>query len=101
MVTVEDVRQVLRAILDPELRINLVDLGLIYRIEVQEDGVVEVDMTLTALGCPEAPRIVTLVKNSIEALEGVKEARVNLVWSPPWTPERMSERARKALGLLR
>lgn len=98
MVTEEQVRDVLRTILDPEIRINLVDLGLIYRVEVQDDGVVEVDMTLTALGCPEGPRIVALAKNSIEMLEGVREARVNLVWSPPWKPEMMSERAKRALG---
>lgn len=98
VVSEEQVREALRAVKDPEIRINLVDLGLVYRVEVKDDGVVEADITLTALGCPAAPQIVAEAKQAIERLEGVREARVNLVWNPPWKPDMMSERARRALG---
>lgn len=101
MVTEEQVREALRSVKDPELGLNLVDLGLVYRIQVLPDGVVEADITLTALGCPAAPAIVAQAKEAIEQLEGVKEARVHLVWNPPWKPKMMSERAKRALGFLR
>ena len=90
--------EALKAVKDPEIPINVVDLGLIYRLDVAEDGTVEVDMTLTAIGCPAAPQMLEAAKLAIESVEGVKEAKVNLVWTPPWTPDRMSERAKRALG---
>ncbi|GAB6876967.1 metal-sulfur cluster assembly factor [Thermaerobacter litoralis] len=97
-VTEEQVREALTDVIDPEIGLNVVDLGLVYRCEVDDEGVVEVDMTLTAIGCPLGDQIVSQAKQAIERLEGVKEARVRLVWSPPWRPEMMSERARMLLG---
>jgi len=88
----------LKQVKDPEIPINIVDLGLVYRLDISDDGVVEMDMTLTALGCPAAPQILEAARLAVEAVEGVREAKVNLVWMPPWSPERMSERARRALG---
>lgn len=97
MVTEEQVRAALKTVKDPEIPINLVDLGLIYKVEIDQ-GKVDIDMTLTAMGCPAAPQIVAQVKEAVEAVPGVDEASVNLVWSPPWKPEMMSERAKRALG---
>lgn len=98
MVSQQQVLEALRTVKDPELGINLVDLGLVYRVDVDPGGVVEADITLTALGCPAAPQIVAEAREAIRRVAGVREARVNLVWNPPWSPERMSERARRALG---
>lgn len=89
--------EALKKVKDPEIPINVVDLGLIYRLDILDDGVVEADMTLTAIGCPAAPEIIEAAKLAIESVDGVKEAKVNLVWTPPWSKDRMSERARRAL----
>lgn len=94
----EKVLAALKTVKDPEIPINVVDLGLIYRLDLHDDGRVEVDMTLTSIGCPVAPQIIEAAKMAIESVEGVKEAQVNLVWTPPWGPERMSDRAKRALG---
>lgn len=98
MVDKEQVLAALKQVKDPEIPINIVDLGLVYRLDISDDGVVEMDMTLTALGCPAAPQILEAARLAVESVEGVREAKVNLVWMPPWSPERMSERARRALG---
>jgi FeS assembly SUF system protein len=99
MVTKESVMSVLSECYDPEIPVNIVDLGLIYDVRIDnEAGQVEVDMTLTAPGCPMSEVIGADVKSKLESLEGVKQASVNVVWEPPWTPERMSEDARKSLG---
>ena len=94
----EKVLEALKKVKDPEIPINVVDLGLVYRLDVDDEGRVEVDMTLTALGCPAAPQILEAARIAIESVDGVKEAKVNLVWTPPWTPDRMSDRAKRALG---
>jgi len=99
MVTEEDVKQALKTVMDPELGLNVVDLGLIYRIEVKENDVVEVDMTLTFPGCPLAARIVADVERTILSIPGVKDAIVNLVFDPPWTPAMLSDEAKKMLSL--
>ncbi|HEX6988785.1 MAG TPA: iron-sulfur cluster assembly protein [Bacillota bacterium] len=98
MVDKEQVLAALKQVKDPEIPINIVDLGLVYRLDISDDGVVDMDMTLTAIGCPAAPQILTAARLAVESVDGVREARVNLVWMPPWTPDRMSDRAKRALG---
>lgn len=97
MASKEAVMTALRECYDPEIPVNVVDLGLIYDVRI-DDGSVEVDMTLTAPGCPMSAMISEDVKSRIEQVEGVKEAVVNMVWEPVWTPEKMSDDARKSLG---
>ena len=99
----DDVLNALKQCYDPEIPVNIVDLGLIYKIrfdnvpEGQQD--VTIDMTLTAQGCPEHVNISAQVKSRVEQLPGVRNANVNVVWDPPWTPERLSHEARKQLGI--
>jgi metal-sulfur cluster biosynthetic enzyme len=99
----DDVLNALKQCYDPEIPVNIVDLGLIYNIrfddlpEGQQD--VTVDMTLTAHGCPEHVNISAQVKSRVEQLPGVRNANVNVVWEPAWTPERLSPEARKQLGI--
>jgi FeS assembly SUF system protein len=89
----------LRTCYDPELPVNIVELGLIYGLEVTADGVVKVDMTLTAPNCPAAGSLPAEVRSKIKAIPDVVDARVRLVWDPPWTQDRLSEAARLELGL--
>jgi metal-sulfur cluster biosynthetic enzyme len=89
----------LREIIDPELGINLVDLGLIYEVKVEKKGHVEVKMTLTSIGCPLAGFFAMQVEEKVKSVKGVKEAHVHVVWEPAWTPEMMSKEAKKALGI--
>ena len=101
--TQDDVLDALKQCYDPEIPVNIVDLGLIY--EVRFDAApdnrqdVTVDMTLTAQGCPAHVMISDQVKARLEQLPGVRNANVNVVWNPPWTPERLSPEARKQLGI--
>jgi len=101
--TQDDVLSALRQCYDPEIPVNIVDLGLIYDIhlntapESQQD--ITIDMTLTQQGCPEHVNISAQVKSRVEQLPGVRDAVVNIVWNPPWTPERLSPDARKQLGI--
>ena len=98
MKTIEDqVRVALKNVVDPELRINIVDLGLVYDVR-EEGGVVEVEMTLTSPGCPLAGVIDSRVKEEVGKVKGVKEISVELTWDPPWTSEMMSEEAKAELG---
>ncbi len=92
--------EALRTVHDPEIPVNIYDLGLIYRLEVDDKGVVEVEMTLTAPGCPVAGTLPHEVGRVIDAVPGVSEATVRLVWHPAWTQERMSEAALLQLGML-
>jgi FeS assembly SUF system protein len=94
----ERIIDVLRTCYDPEIPVNIYDLGLIYDIEITPEGGVTVRMTLTAPGCPVAFSLPAEVEAKLRSLEGVAEARVELVWDPPWTPDRMSETARLQLG---
>ena len=98
MVTNEQVYEVLRQCYDPEIPVNLVDLGLIYDVRV-DDGHVEVVMTLTARGCPAHSFISEQVRQRVAEIPGVKSAQVRVVWDPPWDISRLSEAARKQLGL--
>jgi metal-sulfur cluster biosynthetic enzyme len=116
-VTEQDVLSALKSCYDPEIPVNIVDLGLIYTIrfetvpagtnpiatnndmpeETKQD--VAIDMTLTAQGCPEHVNISAQVKSRIEQLPGIRNVNVNVVWTPPWTPERLSPDAKKQLGI--
>ena len=95
----EDVIEVLREVYDPEIPVNIVDLGLVYEINLQP-GRVDVKRTLTAMGCPMAGDVMADVRDHLLQLEGVEEAGVELVYEPPWTPERMTEDARWELGMV-
>lgn len=98
MLTEKDVMDKLREVPDPELGISVVDLGLIYGVEIEKDGLVTVNMTLTTIGCPLFSLIAEPIKEKVGKLEGVKEVLVNLSFDPPWTPEMMSEEAKIHLG---
>ena len=97
MVTVEQVRDALRAVKDPELNLNVVDLGLVYEIEGSDSGAVHMEMTLTSPGCPVGPEMLSDAHGVIEKLEGVTKVDVELVWEPYWTPEKMDPRVRSLL----
>jgi FeS assembly SUF system protein len=92
--------EALKTVRDPEIPVNLVDLGLIYELIVNKDGVVYVEMTLTTPACPVAGALPGQVRDAIASVPGVQDARVKLIWSPPWTKDRMSEEAKLELGLL-
>jgi metal-sulfur cluster biosynthetic enzyme len=89
----------LRKVKDPELGLNIVDLGLVYDIIVDANNNIHVDMTLTSPGCPAGPQIMTDVERALQALPGVGDVELNLVWSPYWTPERIEPRVRAYMGL--
>jgi len=97
--TREDVREGLKNVYDPEIGINIVDLGLVYGADISETGDVLVTMTLTSLGCPLGPVIVQEVQNALKDFQGIGEVDVKLVWSPPWSPDLMSEDAKDELGM--
>jgi FeS assembly SUF system protein len=96
-VTQEQVLDALREVYDPEIGINVVDLGLVYRVEVH-GGNVDVDLTMTAPGCPVYGPMVEMAEEAIRSVPGVRDVHVQLVWDPPWTPDRMAEDVRRALG---
>jgi metal-sulfur cluster biosynthetic enzyme len=107
-ITEQDVLSALKSCYDPEIPVNIVDLGLIYKVdfsstpadtpaEAKQD--VTVEMTLTAQGCPEHVNISAQVKSRIEQLPGISTCTVNVVWTPPWTPERLSPDAKRQLGI--
>lgn len=91
--------EALRGVYDPELPVNIYDLGLIYQLQVGADGQVKIAMTLTAPGCPVAQTFPATVEEKVRAVPGVNSAQVEIVWEPPWDQTRMSERARLELGL--
>jgi FeS assembly SUF system protein len=94
------VREAISAIYDPELPVNLLELGLIYELMVRRDGIVYIEMTLTAPNCPVAGTLPGQVQNIVSLVPGVLVVLLELVWDPPWTQDRMSEAARLELGLL-
>jgi len=98
MATDIELIEALKEVIDPELMVNIVDLGLIYDVS-QEEGKVEVDMTLTSPTCPAGPQLIQQSKMALEKLKDVDEAEIKLVMSPPWTPERMTDEARDELGI--
>jgi FeS assembly SUF system protein len=96
----EPVLDALKTVQDPEIPVNLVELGLIYELVVKKGGIVFVEMTLTTPSCPVAASMPGEVKAAVAAVAGVNEARVKLVWTPTWTQDRMSEEAKLELGLM-
>lgn len=96
----EQVVRMLKTVFDPEIPINIYDLGLIYSIEVSDEGVLDIDMTLTAPNCPAADFIIEDVRMKTEGIEGIKAVNINLVFDPPWSQDRMSEEAKLELGFL-
>ena len=96
----EKIVAMLKTVYDPEIPVNVYDLGLIYKIDVSEAGEVVIDMTLTAPNCPAADFIMEDVRQKVESIEGVKTATVNLVFEPEWDKDMMSEEAKLELGFL-
>jgi metal-sulfur cluster biosynthetic enzyme len=96
-VTEDAVRQALRTVKDPELNLNIVDLGLVYDVEV-EDGEVGIRMTLTSPGCPAGPQIMNDIHKTLRPMEGVKDVDIEIVWEPYWTPEKIEPKVRAMLG---
>jgi metal-sulfur cluster biosynthetic enzyme len=94
----EAILNALKTVKDPELNLNVVDLGLVYAIATHEDQV-DVEMTLTTPACPAGPEILRNAQSALEALDGIAKANVKLVMSPPWSVERMSDAARDELGI--
>ena len=95
----ERIVDVLKTVYDPEIPVNIYDLGLIYKIDVKDDATVDIDMTFTAPTCPAADFILEDVRQKVDALDGVKSATVNLVFEPAWDQSMLSEEARLELGL--
>ena len=95
----EKIVDVLKTVYDPEIPVNIYDLGLIYKIDVKDDATVDIDMTFTAPTCPAADFILEDVRQKVDALDGVKAATVNLVFEPAWDQSMLSEEARLELGL--
>ncbi|WP_299092662.1 metal-sulfur cluster assembly factor [uncultured Metabacillus sp.] len=95
----ENILGALETVVDPELGVDIVNLGLVYDVDMDEQGKTEVTMTLTSMGCPLAGTIVEQVKNALYDIPEVKEVEVNIVWSPPWTKDKMSRIAKIALGI--
>lgn len=96
----ERIVEVLKTVYDPEIPVDIYNLGLIYRVELQDNGQLEVDMTLTAPNCPAADFIVEDVRLKLDGIEGVTEAKINLVFEPEWDKDMMSEEAKLELGFL-
>ena len=96
----ERIVDMLKTVYDPEIPVNVYDLGLIYKIDLQENGDVSIDMTLTAPSCPAADFIMEDIRQKIESVEGVKSAQINLVFEPEWDKDMMSEEAKLELGFL-
>ncbi|MCD8031301.1 MAG: iron-sulfur cluster assembly protein [Bacteroides sp.] len=98
--TEEKIVRMLKTVFDPEIPVNVYDLGLIYNIDLQEDGELILDMTLTAPNCPAADFIMEDVRQKVESVEGVTSATINLVFEPEWDKDMMSEEAKLELGFL-
>ena len=96
--TEEAVREALRQVVDPELGINIVDLGLVYDVEISQEGAISIEYTLTTMGCPIGPLIEHQMQSFLENVPGVTSVEAEMVLRPPWTPEMMSEEAKAALG---
>jgi metal-sulfur cluster biosynthetic enzyme len=97
MVTEESVMQALKDVYDPEIGVNVVDLGLVYRVEVH-GGNVEIDLTMTTPACPAYEMLTDTAEQAIKSLDGVQNVHVELVWEPPWTPDMMDDDIKRALG---
>ena len=98
MVTVDDVEAALTNVIDPELGLDFVELGLIYGIEIEQPGTVHVTFTLTTPACPIGPQVTEQIEEFVGELDGVQDVTTSMVFAPPWSPDRMSEDAKFALG---
>ena len=98
-VTQEEVFEALRDVYDPEIPVNIVDLGLVYAVDIDDSNQVYVEMTLTAAGCGMGPFIAQNAEWAVTEIEGVEEAHVEVVFDPPWSPERITDEGRKLLGM--
>jgi FeS assembly SUF system protein len=95
----DEIVQALKTVYDPEIPADIYEIGLIYKVDVDDDRVVKVDMTLTTPNCPSAAELPAMVENAVASVAGVREAKVNIVWDPPWDPSRMSDEARAVLNM--
>jgi metal-sulfur cluster biosynthetic enzyme len=95
--TGDAVRQTLRTVKDPELNLNIIDLGLVYDVEV-EDGNVHIQMTLTSPGCPAGPQIMNDIHKTLRPMDGVQDVDIEIVWEPYWTPEKIEPKIRAMMG---
>jgi FeS assembly SUF system protein len=93
-----DIIGALKTVYDPEIPADIYELGLIYRVDIEDDRSVKIDMTLTAPGCPVAGEMPGWVQNAVASVEGIMDVEVNMTFDPPWTPDRMSEEAQIAVG---
>lgn len=96
----QDIIKILHTIYDPEIPVNIYDLGLIYSVTIDDNFHVKVEMTLTAPGCPVAQTFPGIVADAVKSVDGVVDATVELVWDPPWTQDKMSEAAKLQLGFI-
>lgn len=94
----DDIVAALKTVYDPEIPTDIYELGLVYKVDIEDDGSVKIDMTLTAPGCPVAGEMPGWVQNAVATVAGVSNVEVNMVFDPPWTPDRMSEEAQVAIG---
>ena len=94
----DDIVSALKTVYDPEIPADIYELGLIYKVDIEDDRTVKIDMTLTAPGCPVAGEMPGWVENAVRTVEGVMDVEVDMVFDPPWTPDRMSEEAQIAVG---
>lgn len=92
-------REALKVVRDPEIPVNIVDLGLVYRLEADQDGAVEIDMTLTSMGCPVQDMIQADAELACMKVDGVSKVTVNFVWSPPWSTDKMSDDGKKQMRM--
>jgi FeS assembly SUF system protein len=99
MPTNEEVYKELKQVYDPEIPVNIVDLGLVYDVKVEDTGVCNITMTLTSQACPEARTIPEVVKRRVNSIQGIKGTEVQIVWDPAWTPQRISAEGRSILGI--
>jgi FeS assembly SUF system protein len=95
----DDIVGAIKTVYDPEIPADIYELGLIYKVDIDDDHMVHIDMTLTTPNCPSAAELPAQVENAVAGVSGVREAKVNIVWDPPWDPSRMSDEARSVLNM--
>jgi len=95
----DEIVAALKTVYDPEIPADIYELGLIYKVDIEDDRSVNVEMTLTTPNCPAAQDLPVMVENAVASVPGVREAKVNIVWDPPWDPSRMSDEARLVLNM--
>jgi FeS assembly SUF system protein len=95
----DEIVNALKTVYDPEIPADIYELGLIYKVDVDDERAVKIDMTLTTPNCPSAAELPAMVEDAVSSVPGVREAKVNIVWDPPWDPSRMSDEARAVLNM--